>query len=207
MTETRPPTRHLDLGCGPRPRNPYGRDEVHAVDLIAPASLPADRFRCANLSIEPIPYPDNCFDSVSAYDFLEHVPRVLSTPDGRSTRFPFLDLMGEIHRVLKPGGRLYAVTPGFPRLESMVDPTHVNFITERTHRYFCEPDVSAQAYGYVGTFRALRVEWLRTKLAYEPTHPDLRHRLRRLGDRLMRRRAHLLWEFEALKAALQPVQP
>ncbi|MBK9624661.1 MAG: hypothetical protein IPO38_08895 [Rhodocyclaceae bacterium] len=30
-------TRHLDIGCGSTPRNPYQRTEAHGVD-IAPAS-------------------------------------------------------------------------------------------------------------------------------------------------------------------------
>ncbi|CAN5450492.1 hypothetical protein BH09PSE5_BH09PSE5_37040 [soil metagenome] len=192
-------TRHLDLGCGARPRNPYNCDEVYGIDLNQPAGMADTFFRSANLSLQPIPFDDGMFDSVSAYDFLEHVPRILATADGSSTRFPFVELMSEIHRVLKPGGRLYAATPGFPRNESMVDPTHVNFITDRTHRYFTEPELGARVYGFKGRFETVRVMWMRTKLAYEPTHPDLRHRLRRLSDWLKRRQAHLLWELKALE--------
>ena len=32
-------TRHLDLGCGPCPRNPYHHDETHAVDLTLPPGM------------------------------------------------------------------------------------------------------------------------------------------------------------------------
>lgn len=191
-------TLHLDLGCGARPRNPYHCDAVYAIDLMQPEGMSPHLFRRANLSLEPIPFPNALFDSVSAYDFFEHVPRVLTTPDGLGTRFPFVELMSEIHRVLKPGGRLYAATPGFPRNESMVDPTHVNFITDRTHRYFTEPELGARVYGFKGRFETVRVKWMRTKLAYEPMHPDLRQRLRRAGDWIKRRQAHLLWELKAL---------
>ena len=93
-------TRHLDLGCGARPRNPYGRDELHGIDLAPRHEPGAFEVRRANLALEPIPYPDDHFDSVSAYDFLEHVPRVLPTADGRDTRFPFVELMNEVWRVL-----------------------------------------------------------------------------------------------------------
>jgi SAM-dependent methyltransferase len=192
-------TLHLDLGCGATPRNPYQCDAVYAIDLTQPDGMPAHLFRRANLSLEPIPFPDSLFDSVSAYDFLEHVPRILGTADGSATRFPFVELMSEIHRVLKPGGHLYAATPGFPRNESMVDPTHVNFITDRTHRYFTTPELGARIYGFSGRFETVRVEWIRTKFAYEPQRPDFRHRLRRLIDRIKRRQAHLLWELKALK--------
>ena len=192
-------TKHLDLGCGPRPRNPYGCDEVHAVDIVAPPGVDPRLFREANLSVAPIPHGDASFDSVSAYDFLEHVPRILPTADGRGTRFPFVELMNEIHRVLKPGGHFYAVTPCYRHDEAFTDPTHVNVITTRTHRYFTEPELGAAMYGFRGRFRVLRVFALRKKLDYEPAVPGPRHALRRLGDVLMRRRAHLLWEFEALR--------
>jgi len=85
-------TRHLDLGCGPTPRNPYGRDEAHGIDIAVPAGLDGRFFRRANLAVEPIPHPDSSLDSVSAFDFFEHVPRLLATPDGRGTRFPFVEL-------------------------------------------------------------------------------------------------------------------
>lgn len=192
-------TRHLDMGCGPRPRNPYRCDEVHAIDIVMPPGCDERLFHRANLSVAPIPHPDASFDSVSAYDFLEHVPRVLATADGLGTRFPFVELMSEIHRVLKPGGRFYAVTPGYPRAEAFTDPTHVNTLTDETHLYFTEPELGATVYGFSGRFKALRVMWIRKKLDFEPHAPGLRHTLRRLSDVLMRRRAHLLWEFEALK--------
>ena len=105
------PSRHLDLGCGAEPRNPYGRSELYGVDIAKPATALPFELRLCNLSLKPIPYPDSHFDSVSAFDFLEHVPRVLPTADGNATRFPFVELMDEIWRVLAPGGRVLLVVP------------------------------------------------------------------------------------------------
>ncbi|MDP3612241.1 MAG: methyltransferase domain-containing protein, partial [Rubrivivax sp.] len=113
-------TRHLDLGCGPVPRNPYRREELFGVDLSV--STDGGPIRRANLVMQPIPFADHSFNSVSAYDFLEHVPRVMPTADGRGTRFPFIELMNEIWRVLKPGGLLYAVTPVYPHPAVFQDP-------------------------------------------------------------------------------------
>ena len=193
------PDRHLDLGCGLAPRNPYGRRELCGVDIRPLESTPEAEFRCANVVLDPIPYPDNHFASVSAFDFLEHVPRLLSTTDGRSTWFPFIALMNEIWRVLAPGGRLYALTPAFPNQAAFVDPTHVNVITEHTHEYFCGDGRLGQIYGFDGNFNALRTEWVVNLDSLTPAPRTLRQDLRRLNRRLRGRLTHFVWELEAVK--------
>ena len=195
-------TRHLDLGCGPSPRNPYGRDEAHAVDLAQPDRLAPHLFRRANLSIEPIPHPDSSFESVSAFDFLEHIPRGLGTRDGNGTRFPFIELMDEIHRVLKPGGRFYAVTPAYPRIQAFHDPTHVNFITHGTWEYFCGAAPGARMYGFAGRFDKLRNEWALHPEAFTPgAELSTWRRFRRWRLRRVGRLSHLIWEFACVKPA------
>lgn len=194
------PTRHLDLGCGAKPRNPYHRDEAHGVDIALPPGLDPALFKSANLSLEPIPHPDSSFDSVSAFDFIEHVPRVLGTPDGRGTRFPFIDLMNEIHRVLKPGGRLYAVTPAFPSPAAFHDPTHVNTITAGTAGYFCGEAPEARMYGFTGRFEALRNDWGLHPEALDPAAQfGLARRFKRWRRARMGRLSHLVWEFACVK--------
>ena len=193
------PTRHLDLGCGSRPHNPYHSDDLHGVDIAQPVISVALQFRRANLSLSAIPYPDNCFDSVSAYDFLEHVPRILPTADYQATRFPFIELMGEVWRVLKPGGLLYAQTPAYPNSAAFTDPTHVNIITESTHEYFTRPRLTARQYGFKGDFAVRRIVWTRPAQVYEPLHPSWAQRVR---QHLRQRRGactHLIWELEACK--------
>jgi SAM-dependent methyltransferase len=194
-------TRHLDLGCGPTPRNPYRRDEAHGIDIALPAGLDPARFRRANLAIEPIPHPDSSFESVSAFDFLEHVPRLRATPDGRGTRFPFVELMGEIHRVLKPGGRLYAVTPAYPRPEAFHDPTHVNVVTLGTAAYFCGAEPGARLYGYTGRFELLRNEWVLHPEALDPAAvPGFARRFKRWRRARSGGLTHVAWEFACVKA-------
>ncbi len=217
-----PPDTHLDLGCGKRPRNPYGRGRVCGVDIRALSSNPDFEFRAANLSVAPIPWDDDTFGSVSAFDFIEHIPRILATPDGRDTFFPFVRLMDEIWRVLAPGGLLYALTPALPNPEAFVDPTHVNFITEHTHEYFCGDNPLGRMYGFRGAFSVRRVQWVRQHDAFsahpgsEPQHAVPRiaparrfaHAVRD-GVRVLRgRRAvtieeerliYFLWELQAVK--------
>jgi SAM-dependent methyltransferase len=192
-------SKHLDLGCGGVPRNPYDRDLLFGVDLRADTSN--ERMRSANLALHPIPFADNEFDSLSAYDFLEHIPRVLPTADGSATRFPFIELMNEIWRVLRPGGLLYACTPVYPGKAAFQDPTHVNIMTVDTHHYFVRPQRLAAMYGFVGDFAARRVQLTRPDPARAFIAPPstawerlrLAHRIRRGAC------GHLIWEFEALK--------
>jgi SAM-dependent methyltransferase len=193
-------SKHLDLGCGPVPRNPYGRERVFGVDLSPTPSQAAFEVRSANLAIDPIPYDDDSFDSVSAYDFLEHIPRVLAGPEGRGTRFPFIELMNEISRVLRPGGLFYALTPCFPSPSAFVDPTHVNIMTIKTHRYFTGEQPVGRMYGFNGHFAARRVEWCVHKDSLGPTsRRTLAHHIRRVHRTLLRKFTHVSWEFESTK--------
>lgn len=88
----------LDLGCGNYPRNPFGADHTFGCDIRE--DLEANVSHC-NLALEPIPKETESMDFITAYEFIEHVPRLIA---GNTTRFPFVELMSEIHRVLKPGG-------------------------------------------------------------------------------------------------------
>ncbi len=190
-------TKHLDLGCGPKPRNPYACDELFGVDLgVAQSSA---HFKQANLAVQGIPFADDHFDSVSAYDFLEHIPRVLPTPDGLGTRAPFIELMNEIWRVLVPGGRLYAQTPAFPHEAAFQDPTHVNVIAWDTYAYFAQPLLAAKHYGFHGCFDAIRVSWLDPTRDYEPPRATFFDKLRHRLSVATHQHSHLLWELEAVK--------
>ena len=192
-------TRHLDIGCGHKPRNPYRQDEVFGLDIGAEGQVSGATVVRANVALQPIPFPDDHFDSVSAYDFLEHVPRVLPHPDGQRLRFPFIELMDEVWRVMRPGGLFYASTPAVPHAAAFQDPTHVNFITRDTHMYFTRPQLMARMYGFHGDFEIVRVLSVRPEFDYEPVNPGWRRRWR-----LRRRQArgacsHLVWEFKACK--------
>lgn len=192
-------SKHLDLGCGLTPRNPYKRRVLYGIDINSDALEKSDTIKFADLSIENIPFEDNFFDSVSAFDFLEHIPRVQSSDKTGRTVFPFVELMNEIWRVLKNGGLFYAATPAYPHAKAFSDPTHINIITDKTHTYFTLPQCGARAYGFTGCFKVLRIKWIRPKYEYEPLSLDFRQALRKTVDIIRRRNSHLLWEFEAVK--------
>lgn len=199
MSDKESASRHLDLGCGTVPRNPYGRPHLFGVDIRELPSQPGVVLKAADLCLQPIPFPDNYFASVSAFDYLEHVPRVLVAPDGNSTFFPFVRLMSEVWRVLAPGGRFYALTPAYPNPEAFQDPTHVNVITRATHEYFCGEAPLGAMYGFNGRFRALRTEFVVHKDARVAGEFTLRQKLRRVKYSWQGRLTHLLWELEAVK--------
>lgn len=195
-------TRHLDLGCGNAPRNPYQMDICFGCDIRNPNEIEAlnkFEYKQVNLVLQPIPFPDSYFDSISAFDFIEHVPRQLVDGSGNLIN-PFVNLMSEIHRVLKPGGVLLAITPAYPRGEAFQDPTHVNIITVKTHEYFVGEYPYATAYGFKGRFEARRVEWGTAKSASQLHVPGWRKKLRNLHRTLFKSGlSHLVWELEAKK--------
>ena len=151
-------TKSLDLGCGAHIRNPFGAEETFGVDIRNDLS---QNIKQADLSAESIPFKDNSFDFCTAFDVIEHIPRN-SWPNGEG-RLAFIELMNEVHRVLKPGGLFLHSTPAFPSKEAFQDPTHVNIITEDTLRlYFCKPYNWGETlgYGFHGSFELVEQRWI-----------------------------------------------
>jgi SAM-dependent methyltransferase len=194
---------HLDLGCGSRPRNPFNRSRLVGCDLM---ELPLTEgisgdfnFVEANLFFGKLPFPDSSMDSISAFDFIEHLPRVAQNRDG-DFHSPFIDLMSEIFRVLKPVGIFVASTPAFPRVEVFVDPTHVNVLTSKSHEYFCGSSPFAVRYGFKGRFDALRVCFEPQKNLYNFSESAVRKFYRLIEYRVFKGGCpHLTWIFRAVK--------
>lgn len=81
-----------------------------------------------DLENRPLPFPDEEFSEIHAYDCLEHWGR---QGDWRG----WFDEMGEYHRLLKPGGQFAAIVPY--GAEAMADPGHTRFF-DLNHFYFLE---------------------------------------------------------------------
>ena len=140
----------LDLGSGSRPRNPFDASTIWGIDIEV-SNL--ENIITADLVMQPIPFADQSVDFVTAFDFIEHIPRLIYSPD---RRYPFVALMNEISRVLRPEGYFLSVTPYFPRPSAFVDPTHVNFITPNTWKYFDIQYNWAKMYGYCGSLEMIQ---------------------------------------------------
>ena len=153
---------HLDLGSGKRPANPFNCDVVFASDVQDLDFENSEGIKFLKITnFSEIPLPDNSLESISAYDLLEHIPREWPSVDG-TIRYPFIDLMNEISRVLKPGGIFLAVTPAFPSPAAFQDPTHINIISTETIKYFDQNAWATElGYGYNGSLSKVHQSWLR----------------------------------------------
>jgi SAM-dependent methyltransferase len=161
-SNTSPETIHVDLGCGTNPRNPFLAQKTIAADFFdTRAAKLKHKSEFVKVDIcMPLPFTDSSIDSVSTFDVLEHIPRVQSNSLG-IFEYPFISLMSEIYRVLKPGGIFIALTPAFPSHAAFEHPTHVNYISEGTLNYFLAQGSESlnKGYGYVGKFNLIVQQW------------------------------------------------
>lgn len=143
-------TSTLDLGCGLNPKNPFRAERVYGIDI---RDNPSEHIKSADLTIEPIPFADNTFDFITAFDIIEHIPKVIYAPN---RRFPFVELMNEVWRTLKPNGYFLSHTPVYPYSAIFGDPTHVSTLTHETFTgYFDDVSRNAEMYGFHGYFKVV----------------------------------------------------
>ncbi|MBK1989592.1 methyltransferase domain-containing protein [Sphaerospermopsis aphanizomenoides BCCUSP55] len=105
----------LDIGCGRNKlANSVGMDflDLPGVDIVADLN-------------QPLPIADEEFEVVHANQVLEHIENII-------------DLVYEVHRILKPGGIFIAHTPYFRSSWAHIDPTHIRCFTIKTLNYFCK---------------------------------------------------------------------
>jgi SAM-dependent methyltransferase len=115
----------LDIGCGRRKLpNSIGLDHVAlpGVDIVADLN-------------QRLPFEDNEFDVVHADQVLEHISNLT-------------DLVYEIHRVLKPGGKLIAHVPYFRSSWAHIDPTHVRCFTIQGMNFYAKKTYQHQQYQF-----------------------------------------------------------
>lgn len=110
-------TRVLDVGCG---KNKY----PGAIGVDRNPRTSADAL--CDLDHTPYPFLDSTFDEIRAIHVVEHVEDVVK-------------FMEEVHRLLRPGGRLYLVTPHYTDYASFCDPTHRWHLNSFSFRYFINP--------------------------------------------------------------------
>jgi SAM-dependent methyltransferase len=126
----------FDLGCGNHKRDGFvGVDRVRldGVDVVWDVR-------------QGLPSNDDTVDYIVADNLLEHIG-----PE-------FIDVMNDLHRVLKPGGRLTAIVPGVHApAAAYADPTHVRYFVPETWDYFDGEHARWRDYGQSYGIRPWRV--------------------------------------------------
>lgn len=116
----------LDLGCGKKKRaGAIGLDnsDRHDADIIH------------DLNIFPYPFKENEIDDIYLDNVLEH----LDNP---------MQVMEEVHRICKPGGKVKVIVPYFRSLWAFIDPTHKHFFTVNSLAYFDPRHQICKRYDY-----------------------------------------------------------
>jgi len=103
----------LHLGCGQNYRKGWiNVDKVHSVK--------ADVYH--DLEVTPWPFADDSVGFIEMYAVLEHLSDTLAS-------------LGELHRILQPGGTVHIHVPYACSVWAFQDPTHKRYFTERTLDY------------------------------------------------------------------------
>ncbi|HEX2178621.1 MAG TPA: class I SAM-dependent methyltransferase [Actinomycetota bacterium] len=130
-------TRLLDVGCGTGWLADHFPD-YSGIDA-APEAVEAAAARGRNVVLgdlaQPLPFPDSTFQSAVIKDVLEHVPDPVAT-------------VREVHRVLAPGGLVFASSPDAQRWV-WDDYTHRRPFTRKSFRLlFADQGFTVEKLGY-----------------------------------------------------------
>lgn len=119
-----PERRILDVGCGV---NKYPGSIGIDVNPRTRADVLCD------LNHFPYPFRDGSFDELRAVHVIEHVSDVIRT-------------MEEFARLVRPGGRIFLVTPHYSDFSSFCDPTHRWHLNSYSFRYFGDDNAGFSYY-------------------------------------------------------------
>lgn len=103
----------LNLGCGNDIRKDWINLDIaplQGVDVVH------------DLNHLPLPFDNNSFDFILCQDILEHLD--------------YIDLLRELHRIIKPGGIVEIRVPHFSSRFNYIDPTHKKRFSIQTFDYF-----------------------------------------------------------------------
>ena len=107
---------HINLGCGRDIREGWINVDVVKMDGIDIV---------CNLNSFPYPFEENSADYILMNSVLEHLDDTVS-------------VMKEVHRILKPSGRIEIMVPYYKHKSAFTDPTHKRFFTEKSMDFFIE---------------------------------------------------------------------
>lgn len=116
----------------------------------------------------PLPFKDNEFDEIHAYDILEH------TGQQGDYKF-FFEQFTDFHRMLKPGGLLCGTCPNFDSKGAWGDPSHKRMINGMTLLFLSQKEyakavgntaMSDYRYMYKADFDIRFIDTVKDRLAF-----------------------------------------
>jgi len=122
----------LNLGCGNDIKKGWINLDIAALEGIDVVH---------DLSKLPLPFEDNSIDEVLCQDVLEHLE--------------YIDLLKDIHRILKKGGLLKARIPHFTSRNNFIDPTHKKTFSFQTFQFFVKESLHDRSYYFDFHFEKL----------------------------------------------------
>jgi cyclopropane fatty-acyl-phospholipid synthase-like methyltransferase len=129
----------LLLGCGSNHIKQMGTAGRHEWDGLVTMDFNGDHKPDVihDISKLPLPFEDDTFDEIHAYEVLEHVG---SLGDWRF----FFDQWSDFWRVLKPGGRFLGHSPHHASPWAFGDPGHTRVITLESFSFLHQPAYTNQ---------------------------------------------------------------
>ncbi len=88
----------------------------------------------------PYPFAENEFETIICINAIEHLKDVVGT-------------MKELHRISKPGGRIFISTAHFSAAGAYIDPTHLHYLSARSFDYSIEGTNLRKEYGFYSECR------------------------------------------------------
>ncbi|MCL4458575.1 MAG: methyltransferase domain-containing protein [Chloroflexi bacterium] len=126
----------IDLGCGNRKR---------------PGHIGVDKHSLPGIDIvwdveNGLPFEDNCVDYIYSEFLFEHVRNLIF-------------LFQEVYRVCRHNAIVEIIVPYYASIGAFKDPTHVQFFTEETIRYFTTDRWYGSDYGINTNFEVVKITY------------------------------------------------
>lgn len=154
--------KELLIGCGSRTSKDIAVNGSHQFNNVVRLDNNADHKPdiIHDLTVHPLPFSDNEFDEIHAYEVLEHLAYQ------GDYKF-FFSEFSEYHRILKPGGVLCASCPSASSPWAWGDPSHKRIISPQSLVFLSQDEYAKQVgntsmsdfrYIYKANFKAIHSE-------------------------------------------------
>ncbi len=142
-------TTALDLGCGNHPRNIFNAKMLYGID--AGPHLDSNVIKL-DIITQKIPFADNFFDGISAYDLIPYLPKIAHTPN---LIYPILNIFDEVWRLLKQNGLFFLNILTSENISTTPDPLVCSHFTTMQIQELCSCE-KFKHLGYSANFKIVQ---------------------------------------------------